>query len=363
MGFISVFTTKIVYYIEDGFEKLPVHWMWWPAIGGLFVGIIGYFAPRTLGVGYENITDVLSGSLTLKVVFALCIFKFISWAVALGSGTSGGTLAPLLTIGGAAGILLGSVILDFFPHSGITLSLAALVAMSAMFAGASRALLTSIIFALEATGQSNALLPLLAGCIGSYIVSFFIMENTIMTEKITRRGVKTPDSYEPDILETINVKQVMSENGLMLEEDNTIGEVRDWLEKETDYSSNYFIIVNKANEFRGIISSSNLFSNHHKPNLPVGSLIKRNSVSIGVDNTLRNAVELMAKENIDILPVTSNENTIIGILSYKDIISAYKSDIENYVKKQPSISLKRNGLKILVQGNRLINLFTPNKDK
>jgi len=363
MGFISVFTTKIVYYIEDGFEKLPVHWMWWPAIGGLFVGIIGYFAPRTLGVGYENITDVLSGSLTLKVVFALCIFKFISWAVALGSGTSGGTLAPLLTIGGAAGILLGSVILDFFPHSGITLSLAALVAMSAMFAGASRALLTSIIFALEATGQSNALLPLLAGCIGSYIVSFFIMENTIMTEKITRRGVKTPDSYEPDILETINVKQVMSENGLMLGEDNTIGEVRDWLEKETDYNSNYFIIVNKDNEFRGIISSSNLFSNHHKPDLPVGSLIKRNSISIGVDNSLRNAVELMAKENIDILPVTSNENTIIGILSYKDIISAYKSDIENYVKKQPSISLKRNGLKILVQGNKLINLFTPNKEK
>ncbi|MGN6533263.1 MAG: chloride channel protein, partial [Ginsengibacter sp.] len=342
MGFISVFTTKIVYYIEDGFEKLPVHWMWWPAIGGLFVGIIGYFAPRTLGVGYENITDVLSGSLTLKVVFALCIFKFISWAVALGSGTSGGTLAPLLTIGGAAGVLLGSGILHFFPHSGITLSLAALVAMSAMCAGASRALLTSIIFALEATGQSNALLPLLAACIGSYIVSFFIMENTIMTEKITRRGVKTPDSYEPDILEAINVKQVMSENGLMLGEDNTIGEVRDWLEKETDYSSNYFIIVNKANEFRGIISSSNLFSNHHKPSLPVGSLIKRNSISIGVDSSLRSAVELMAKENIDLLPVTSNENTMIGILSYKDIISAYKSDIENFVKKQPAISLKRN---------------------
>lgn len=358
MGFISVFTTKIVYYIEDGFEKLPVHWMWWPAIGGLFVGIIGYFAPRTLGVGYENITDVLSGSLTLKVVFALCIFKFISWAVALGSGTSGGTLAPLLTIGGAAGILLGSAILYFFPHSGITLSLAALVAMSAMFAGASRALLTSIIFALEATGQSNALLPLLAACIGSYIVSFFIMENTIMTEKITRRGVKTPDSYEPDILETVNVKQVMSENGLMLSEDNTIGQVREWLEKETDYNSNYFIIVTNNDEYRGIISSSNLFSNHHAPDKLVGSLIKRNNFSVGVDDSLRSAVELMAKENIDILPVTSKENNIIGILSYKDIISAYKSDTDNYIKKRPSISLKRNGLKILVRGNKLINLIT-----
>jgi chloride channel protein, CIC family len=184
------------------------------------------------------------------------------------------------------------------------------------------------------------------------------MENTIMTEKITRRGVKTPDSYEPDILETINVKQVMTENGLMLSEDNTIGEVRDWLEKETDYNSNYFIIVSNNDEFRGIISSSNLFSNHHQPDRLVGSLIKRNNVSIRVDNSLRSAVELMAKENIDILPVISNENTIIGILSYKDIISAYKSDIDNYVKKRPSISLRRNGLKILVRGNKLINLIT-----
>jgi H+/Cl- antiporter ClcA len=358
IGLISVFTTKIVYYIEDCFEKLPVHWMWWPAFGGLIVGIVGYFAPRTLGVGYENITDVLSGDLPMKVIFALCFFKFISWAIALGSGTSGGTLAPLLTIGGAAGALIASAILHFFPHSGITLSLAALVAMAAMFAGASRALLTSIIFALEATGQSNALLPLLAGSISSYIVSFFLMENTIMTEKITRRGVKTPDSYEPDILETITVGQVMQENGLVLREDNTIGEVRDWLDKESDYNSNYFIIINDDNEFKGIISSSNLFSNHHAPDKIIGTLIKRNNISISADNSLRTAVELMAKENIDLLPVISAEKTIKGILSYKDIISAYKSDIDNYVKKRPSISLKRNGLKILVRGNKLINLIT-----
>lgn len=358
IGFVSVFTTKIVYLIEDGFEKLPVHWMWWPAIGGLCVGIVGYFAPRTLGVGYNNITDVLSGSLPIKVVLGLCFFKFISWAIALGSGTSGGTLAPLLTIGGAAGILLGSVILHFFPESGITLSLAALVAMAAMFAGASRALLTSIIFALEATGQSNALLPLLAGSIASYLVSFFLMENTIMTEKITRRGVKTPDSYEPDILETVTVGQVMQENGLVLGEDNSIEEVRNWLEKETDYNSNYFIIVSDKNEYRGIISSSNLFSNHHDPAKLISALIKRNNVSVNIDNSLRSAVELMAKENIDLLPVLSLDKNIIGILSYKNIISAYKSDIDNYVKKRPSISLKRNGLKILLRGNKLINLIT-----
>jgi CBS domain-containing protein len=363
IGFISVLVTKIVYLIEDGFEKLPVHWMWWPAIGGLCVGIIGYFSPKTLGVGYENITDVLSGSLPIKVVLGLCFLKFMSWAIALGSGTSGGTLAPLLTIGGAAGILLGNLVLILFPDSGITLSLAALVAMSAMFAGASRALLTSIIFALEVTGQSNALLPVLAGCLASYIVSFFIMENTIMTEKITRRGVKTPDSYEPDILETISVGNVMQEDGLVLSDENTIKEVRDWLEKESDYNSNYFIIVNNKNEFKRIISSSNLFSNHHEPDKLIGNLIKRNNVSIRLENSLRTAVELMASENIDLLPVISKENSIIGILSYKDIISAYKSDIDNFVKKEPSISLKRNGLKILVRGNQLINLITMRKDK
>jgi H+/Cl- antiporter ClcA len=360
-GALSVLVTKVVYLLEDGFEKLPVHWMWWPAIGGLAVGVIGYVSPKTLGVGYENITDILSGDLPIKVVLSLCILKFISWAIALGSGTSGGTLAPLLTIGGAAGALMASVIIYYFPDSGITLSLAALVGMSAMFAGASRALLTSIIFALEVTGQSNALLPLLAACTASYFVSFFLMENTIMTEKITRRGVKTPDSYEPDILEAISVQQVFNENGLVLSEDNTIGEVRDWLEKETDYHSNYFIIVNNDNEYKGIISSSNLFSNHHQPEKVIGELIKRNSASIGNDNSLRTAIELMARENIDMLPVVSKENNIVGILSYKDIISAYKKDIENNVKKRPMISLRRNGLKILLRGHKLIDAIRKDK--
>ncbi|HVT84319.1 MAG TPA: chloride channel protein, partial [Chitinophagaceae bacterium] len=173
IGLISVFVTRIVYFIEDSFEKLPIHWMWWPAIGGLAVGIIGYFAPRTLGVGYNNITDVLAGSLSMQIVLSLCLSKFLSWAIALGSGTSGGTLAPLLTIGGATGALLGQLAINLFPSAGITIPLAALVGMSAMFAGASRAFITSIIFALETTGQSNALLPLLATCSASYIISFF----------------------------------------------------------------------------------------------------------------------------------------------------------------------------------------------
>ena len=361
MGFVSIFITKIVYWIEDLFERLPVHWMWWPAIGGLFVGIVGYFAPRTLGVGYENITDILSGHLAFNVVLSLCLLKFVSWAIALGSGTSGGTLAPILTIGGAAGALIAGAILSYFPNSGITLSLTALVCMSALFAGASRALLTSIVFALEVTGESHALLPLLAACTASYFISFFLMKNTIMTEKITRRGIKTPDHYEPDILETISVAQVMNRNDVLIGENNCISEVRDWLEREKDYQSNYFVIVSSKNEFKGIISSSNLFSDHHDPNKVVKDLIKRVPVSISEKDTLRLAVEMMAQENMDILPVVSADNNLIGILSYKNILNAYRKDLENDVKKNPVYSMKRSGLKILVQGQKLID--TMRRDK
>jgi CIC family chloride channel protein len=356
IGFFSVAVTKIVYLIEDGFEKLPVHWMWWPAIGGLVVGVIGYFSPRTLGVGYNNITDILDGNITLQLILSLCIFKFISWAIALGSGTSGGTLAPLLTIGGAMGALFGSAILYIFPSSGVTLPLAALVGMSALFAGASRAFLTAIIFALETTNQPNALLPLLATCGSSYIVSYFLMDSTIMTEKIARRGVKTPDSYEPDILEKITVEQVMEKNGLIISEDNSIDEVIKWLRKEPEYNDNYFIVSNEKGEYKGIISSSNLFSSIHQADKLIGSLIKRKYISVYIDNSLRKVVELMARENVDVLPVVSKvSNNVIGLLSYKNIIASYKQGMDEHVKKSPDISLKRRGLKLLVKGQRVIS--------
>ncbi|HRN38719.1 MAG TPA: chloride channel protein, partial [Flavobacteriales bacterium] len=209
IGLLSLGITKAVYWVEDMFEKLPVHWMWWPAIGGLFVGVIGYFAPRTLGVGYENISELLSGQATLALILSMAVLKLLSWGIALGSGTSGGTLAPMMTIGGAIGCLLGMLAQHWFPSVGVVLPLAVLVGMSSMFAGASRAFLTSVVFALETTGRIEALLPLLGACAASYLVSYFLMTNTIMTEKIARRGVRAPDSYEPDPLELVSVEQVM----------------------------------------------------------------------------------------------------------------------------------------------------------
>jgi CIC family chloride channel protein len=358
LGLLSVLVTRIVYKIEDLFELLPIHWMWWPAIGGLVVGIVGYFYPRTLGVGYDNISDVLTGSLPVQMVLSLFVFKFISWAVALGSGTSGGTLAPLLTIGGAAGALLGIVAQRLFPGAGVSVSLAALVGMAATFAGASRAVLTSIIFAVETTGQANALLPLLAACTTAYAISLYLMENTIMTEKIARRGVKTPASYRPDVLEQYTVSSVMNSEGLIISEDNTIGEVREWIKDKTTFHANYYVIVNNTGGFSGIISSSNLFSEQHNALNTVGTLIKRKTAPLQPDTMLKTAVELMVNENLDLLPVVDDSQAVIGMLSYRDVLGAYKLSQAKHIRAKPVISVKRKTLKLLAKSQQIMSART-----
>jgi CIC family chloride channel protein len=356
IGLLAVITTKVVYLIEDIFEKIPVHWMWWPAIGGLVVGAVGYINPRTLGVGYENITDILSGNLSIGIILSLCVFKFLSWSIALGSGTSGGTLAPLLTIGGACGALLGAAWLSLFPSSGVSIPMAALIGMSAMFAGASRAFITSIIFALETTGQFNALLPLIAACSAAYFVSFLLMETTIMTEKIVRRGVLTPDHFEPDMLNKKVVADVMKADAVLLRDDNTVEEVRSWIENEGENKANYFIVTDSQKSFKGIISSSSLFNIQHDVESPVGLLIKRKHSCVYVDSSLKAAVEKMATENVDVLPIVSKENKIVGVVGYADIIGAYSQEVQQHERKRPAISLKKQGLKILVHGQRLMNI-------
>lgn len=352
IGFVSAGVTKLVYFIEDAFEKLPVHWMWWPALGGLVVGVVGYFAPRTLGVGYENITELLSGNTALSVVLSLCFLKFISWSVALGSGTSGGTLAPLLTIGGAAGVLMGMAAQSFFPAAGVVIPLAALVGMSAMFAGASRALLTSIVFAIETTGQSNALLPLLAACLASYGISYLLMKNTIMTEKIARRGVATPHVYEPDVLSNFKVKDVLEDEGIVISYQATLAEVRTWLQKNKQRQQNFYVVADDAGNFKGIVSSSNLFSMHHAADCTLGSLIRRKPALINSNDSLRTAVEVMARENVDVLPVRgTEEQKVIGVLSYQNILTVYRLQVEEH-QKNIAISLKRRSLRILLHGKK-----------
>jgi CIC family chloride channel protein len=355
IGFLSLILTKAVYIIEDAFEKIPVHWMWWPAIGGIAVGIVGYFYPHTLGVGYDNITYILSGTLTLTLMFNLFFFKFLSWAIALGSGTSGGTLAPLLTIGGASGAILGSLTLYLFPGSGITIPMAALIGMSAMFAGASRAYLTSITFALDATMQSHALLPLLGACTASYLVSFFLMENTIMTEKIARRGVMTPDSYEADPLEKLTVTQVMNSRAIVFNAKNTINEIKQWLVTNT-IPINYLVVVNDDGTYNGTIKLIDLYSKVLDQEQHLGDIAHTSQFHIKDTNTLKKAVILMAKEETEVLAVMSTGNKVVGTLSYEDVLSSYKHHIEENESANVQISLKRKRLKMLIKRRKFTTL-------
>ncbi|QHS56633.1 chloride channel protein [Mucilaginibacter sp. 14171R-50] len=358
IGLLSLGITKIVYFIEDAFEELPIHWMWWPAIGGLAVGVIGYFSPHTLGVGYDNITGILSGTWPLTLIISLCLFKFLSWAIALGSGTSGGTLAPLLTIGGASGSIIGYAILTYFPNSGITLPMAALIGMSAMFAGASRAFITSIVFALEATMQSHALLPLLGACTAAYIVSFFLMENTIMTEKIARRGIATPDSFEPDILQKMYVADVIDDNAIVLSAENTITEVKNWLNKNK-VDNNYFVLIDNQNNYGGTLKITDLYNADAKGAESLNDLVKPGpGPVIKSTDTLHQAVEIMSKNNAEVLPILSagGDGKVIGVLSYKDIIKAYQTNIHKNENLHVKISLRRQRMKMVIRGKKLINL-------
>lgn len=177
-----------------------------------------------------------------------------------------------------------------------------------------------------------------------------------MTEKISRRGVFTPHSYESDILQKTTVGQVISNNSLAICDTMKINEVRSWLNNEPDLKSNFIIISDKDGNYKGLVSSSSLYGAHQNPEKEIGSIVKRNNLFISPSQTLRDAVEIMAKENVDLLPVV-NEETISGILTYQHIISIYKNGLDDNEKKQAHISLSRQRLKILVHQQKLITLL------
>ena len=346
IGFLSLLITKAVYWIEDGFEKLPVHWMWWPAIGGVAVGIIGYLAPRTLGVGYENITELLSGQATLGLIVGMATLKLLSWAIALGSGTSGGTLAPMMTVGGAIGCLLGMLAQDLFPGVGVVLPLAVLVGMASMFTGASRAFLTSVVFALETTGRIEALLPLLGACAASYLVSYFLMSNTIMTEKIARRGVRAPDSYEPDPLERVSVGQVMERHVQLVPGHITAGEVL----ASSGALPEHLFVVDGGEAFEGMVAVGEL--RKVPSGTPVGPLATMPQTVRSQDDLRTAAGELARSSGKRPLAVVE-DGTVIGLVTMNAVLKAYGRQQAAHIEDEASILLHRRRLKVMVQGKQL----------
>ncbi|HET8817999.1 MAG TPA: chloride channel protein [Xanthomonadaceae bacterium] len=326
LGLVAVGTTKVVYGIEDAFERLPVHWMWWPAIGGLAVGIIGWFAPLTLGVGYTNIERIVTGEFAAGALVLLCVAKFASWSIALGSGTSGGTLAPLFTIGGALGALAGFGLVAIAPDFGIDPRIAGLVGMAAIFAGASRALLTSVVFALETTGQSAGLLPLLGGCTAAYLVSALTMRNTIMTEKIVRRGVRVPAEYAADHLDLVSVGEACTREVVSLKTSDALGDVRSWIASgRPDGQHQGYPVVDDTGRVRGVITRRDLLSPDHPNMRRIGEMLRREPVAVHEHHSLREAADHMVRENIGRLIVVGDQapHPLVGILTRGDLLAAH----------------------------------------
>jgi CBS domain-containing protein len=346
IGVASVGVTRVVYAVEDAFEHLPIHWMWWPVVGAVVVGIVGYISPDTLGVGYYNISNILSAKLTLKVAALLCLWKFVSWSIYLGSGTSGGTLAPLFTIGGAMGLLLGAGSASVFPAAHVDPRIAALVGMAAMFAGASRALLASAVFSFETTLQPLGLLPLLGGCTASFLVSCLLMRNTIMTEKIARRGVRVPVEYAPDFLDMVLVREVMSNNPVTLRANQTVGEVRGWLASQVKGTSHqgFPIVDDQTGLIVGVLTRRDLLRGEHDGQTELKALVKRPPSVVYADRTLRDAADHMVNHDIGRLPVVSQDEPgrVIGMITRSDLLGAHRLRISAHRHASATFSFGRS---------------------
>ena len=209
-GLAAVGFSKLLYWVEDLFEKLPVDELWWPAIGALGLGVIGYFVPRVLGVGYDTISETLNGQLALKVLLVVMVAKAVALVISLGSGTSGGLLAPMFMSSAAMGGAFALVVDRFFPAAALSPGAFALVAMGAVFGAASRAAFAFIIFAFEITRDYNAVLPLmLVTVIADGIAMLLQPGSSIMTEKLARRGLRVHQDYEADVLQQVNVEETM----------------------------------------------------------------------------------------------------------------------------------------------------------
>lgn len=341
IGLVAVWISRALFKVEEMFERLPIHWMWWPMIGAAVVGVTGLIEPRVLGIGFPNILDALAGRLTVGAILLLVSLKFIAWVSYLGSGTSGGTLAPLFTFGSGLGAAAGAIAASQAPMLGVSPSVAALVGMAAMFAGASRALLASVVFAFEATRQPLGLLPLLAGCTSAVLVSRLLSRYTIMTEKLAHRGVIVPDEYAVDYLARVTVGQGMSEDVIWVPGDRRVGDAYRELDADGSTTHQGFPVLEDGTRLIGMVTLRQL--RVADPEATVASLITRAPVVAYPDWSLRDAGDVMVRAAVGRLPVVerSAEGRLVGIVSRSDLLLAHAPRLRAAEKRDRAVPLDR----------------------
>ena len=345
----AIAMTALVHASEDLFHRLPLHWMWWPALGGLVIGLGGLVSPRALGVGYETISGAVQGRLALSVLALAVVVKAVIWGLSLGSGTSGGVVAPLLFVGAG----LGAVLAPVLPAAGV--GLWPVVAMAAVLAAALRVPLTGVVFALEITHGWDALLPALVAAASAYTVSVLVLRRSVLTEKIARHGHHLVHEYDVDPLAVLLVREVMARDVTTVGWDSPVTEAAERFRRavrartaDGEHRQRLYPVVDAAGCLRGIVTRRDMVDAglHRDADgspypadeevYPTGpspqhliDLVTTDPVVCHPDDTLQHAAHLMATHRVSRLPVVARGDvpTLVGLVALSDLLEGRLRDL------------------------------------
>jgi chloride channel protein, CIC family len=327
-GGLSALLTLAVYAAEDAFQRLPIHWMWWPAIGGLVVGAGGFVFPQALGVGYDTIGALLQGNVTERVILGILIVKSVIWSVSLGSGTSGGVLAPLLMMGGALGGLEAMV----FPSEGV--GFWPLLSMGAILGGTMRSPFTGVVFALELTHDVNMMLPLLLAVSVAHGCTVLLLRRSILTEKVARRGFHLSREYAVDPLEILFAREVMRTNITALSPAAPLGALTDALRVDPAIGpQRLFPVVDGDRRVVGVVTRVDLqrLIDDAKANgsAPLETITRTSAALAYPDEPLRVVVHRMAETGLTRFPIVDRgTDRLIGIIALDDLLQARARNLD-----------------------------------
>jgi H+/Cl- antiporter ClcA/CBS domain-containing protein len=317
-GLLATVVCSGLFRIEGGFRRLPISENWHPLIGAFGFATIGLVVPRALGVGYDVIDDVLSNRLATATLAAILLAKLGAWWIALASGTSGGTLAPLLVISGSFGALIGHAAGDVVPGWHGSAGTVALVAMAATFGAATRAPFTAVVFAFELTRDYDAVLALMIATAVAFVVASMLLEHGLMTEKLARRGLRVPSGYEPDLLRSTFVERAMQREVVTIACGTTIDAARR-ITQETGHSA--YPIVDDGGHCIALVGRDDLLAGAGgDASAPVDDIASEDVVTIGPRDTLLDALERFVDEDVDHLPVVDAEHRLVGICTRTDLL-------------------------------------------
>ncbi|HET9692305.1 MAG TPA: chloride channel protein [Acidimicrobiales bacterium] len=344
-GLLALVLTSACYGAEDAFAKLPIHWMWWPAIGGLAVGVGGLVDPKALGVGYGVISAELAGHLAITSLLLLLVVKLAIWSIALGSGTSGGILAPLLMMGAALGGVMGH---GFGGPAGTW----ALMGMAGALAGVTRSPFTSVVFAFELSHDTGSLLPLLITCTLAHLVSVVVLKRSILTEKVARKGFHVMREYAVDQLEALFVREVMLTDVVTAAPDLPAGDLARQLLGDPAARRQRLVPVVDGGRLVGVVGLSDLLGDPAGAGGRVGATVAdvahRDPVVASATETLRAAADRMAEHLVGALPVVAVDGTLAGVVTEFDLLAGRRRQLVEERHRERTLRIRRTADRVPV---------------